>query len=106
MEKTAVGWLVEQLIPKDQHEGIMDIIDQAKEMERMDILMNAEYLLTVNYQENKKQENWELLIAFRKYLKGISDEEEEEQFWTEKTPEERKGDAYIAHMEMEMGGEG
>ena len=25
-QQTAVEWLIEQLIPKDQHEGIMDII--------------------------------------------------------------------------------
>ena len=34
---TAVEWLIEQLIPKDQHEGIMDIIEQAKEMEKEQI---------------------------------------------------------------------
>ena len=37
---TAVEWLIEQLIPKDQHEGIMDIIEEAKEMEKEQI-MNA-----------------------------------------------------------------
>jgi hypothetical protein len=30
---TAIDWLIEQLIPEDQHEGIMDIIEEAKEME-------------------------------------------------------------------------
>ena len=30
---TAVEWFIEQLIPKDQHEGIMDIIEEAKQME-------------------------------------------------------------------------
>ena len=34
MKQTAVEWLVEQLIPEDQHEGIIDIIEQAKEMEK------------------------------------------------------------------------
>jgi hypothetical protein len=34
MKQTAVEWLVEQLIPEDQHEGIMDIIKEAKEMEK------------------------------------------------------------------------
>jgi len=35
MEKqTAVEWLVEQLIPEDQHEGIMDIIEDAKQREK------------------------------------------------------------------------
>ena len=33
MKQTAVEWLIEQLIPQDQHEGIMDIIEEAKEME-------------------------------------------------------------------------
>lgn len=35
---TAVEWLIEQLIPKDQHEGIMDIIQEAKEMEKQQII--------------------------------------------------------------------
>jgi hypothetical protein len=34
MKETAVEWLIEQLIPKDQHEGIIDIIEEAKEMEK------------------------------------------------------------------------
>jgi hypothetical protein len=34
MKQTAVEWLIEQLIPKDQHEGIIDIIEEAKEMEK------------------------------------------------------------------------
>ena len=35
---TAVEWLVEQLIPKDQHEGIMDIIEDAKQLEKEQII--------------------------------------------------------------------
>ena len=35
---TAVEWLIEQLIPKDQHEGIMDIIEEAKEIEKEQII--------------------------------------------------------------------
>jgi len=38
MKQTAVEWIVEQLIPKDQHEGIMDIIQEAKEMEKQQII--------------------------------------------------------------------
>jgi len=38
MNKTAVEWLIDQLIPKDQHEGIMDIIQEAKEMEKQQII--------------------------------------------------------------------
>ena len=34
MKQTAVEWLINELIPKDQHEGIMDIIEEAKEMEK------------------------------------------------------------------------
>lgn len=37
MAQTAVDWLVEQLIPKDQHEGIMDIIEDAKQREKQQI---------------------------------------------------------------------
>lgn len=37
-KQTAVEWLVHQLIPKDQHEGIMDIIEQAKEMHKQEII--------------------------------------------------------------------
>jgi len=36
-QQTAVEWLVEQLIPKDQHEGIMDIIEDAKHWEKEQI---------------------------------------------------------------------
>jgi len=36
--KTAVEWLINELIPKDQHEGIMDIIEEAKEMEKQQII--------------------------------------------------------------------
>jgi hypothetical protein len=36
-QQTAVEWLVEQLIPKDQHEGIMDIIEDAKQREKQQI---------------------------------------------------------------------
>jgi len=35
---TAVEWLIEQLIPKDQHEGIIDIIEEAQEMEKQQII--------------------------------------------------------------------
>jgi hypothetical protein len=38
---TAVDWLIDQLIPKDQHEGIMDIIQEAKEMEKAQIMKTA-----------------------------------------------------------------
>ena len=38
MKQTAVDWLIDQLIPKDQHEGIMDIIQEAKEMEKQQIV--------------------------------------------------------------------
>jgi hypothetical protein len=36
--KTTVEWLINELIPKDQHEGIMDIIEEAKEMEKQQII--------------------------------------------------------------------
>jgi len=38
MKQTAIEWLIDQLIPKDQHEGIMDIIQEAKEMEKQQII--------------------------------------------------------------------
>ena len=37
--QTAVEWLIEQLIPEDQHEGIMDIIEDAKEREQGQICL-------------------------------------------------------------------
>ncbi len=37
-QQTAVEWLVEQLIPEDQHEGIMDIIEDAKQREKEQII--------------------------------------------------------------------
>jgi hypothetical protein len=36
-QQTAVEWLVEQLIPENQHEGIMDIIEDAKQREKEQI---------------------------------------------------------------------
>jgi len=30
-KQTSIEWLIDQLIPKDQHDGIMDIINDAKE---------------------------------------------------------------------------
>jgi hypothetical protein len=42
MRQTAVEWLINELIPKDQHEGIMDIIEEAKEIEKQHI-MDATY---------------------------------------------------------------
>jgi hypothetical protein len=37
-QQTAVEWLVEQLIPENQHEGIMDIIEDAKQREKEQII--------------------------------------------------------------------
>jgi hypothetical protein len=37
-KQTAVEWLINELIPKDQHEGIMDIIEEAKEIEKQQII--------------------------------------------------------------------
>ena len=55
---TAIDWLIEQLIPEDQHEGIMDIIEEAKEMEKQDII--SAYAFGHNdgcrYMTNEKQE--------------------------------------------------
>jgi len=45
MKQTAVEWLVEQLIPEDQHEGIMDIIEDAKQREKEQIIEAANILL-------------------------------------------------------------
>jgi len=36
-KQTAVEWLIEQLIPEDQHEGIMDVIKDAKQKEKEQI---------------------------------------------------------------------
>lgn len=33
-KQTAVEWLLEQLIPEDHYEGIMDIIEDAKQREK------------------------------------------------------------------------
>jgi vacuolar-type H+-ATPase subunit H len=35
---TSIEWLIDQLIPEDQHEGIMDIIEDAKEMHKQEII--------------------------------------------------------------------
>jgi hypothetical protein len=45
MKQTAVEWLIEQLIPKDQHEGIIDIIEEAKEIEKEQSLNFAKHCL-------------------------------------------------------------
>ena len=36
-KQTSIEWLIEQLIPEDQHEGIMDIIEEAKAMHKEEI---------------------------------------------------------------------
>ena len=46
---TATEWLIEQLIPEDQHEGIMDIIEDAKEREKQQIIDAANL---------KKEDRW------------------------------------------------
>ena len=45
MKQTVVEWLIEQLIPKDQHEGIIDIIEEAKEIEKEQSLNFAKHCL-------------------------------------------------------------
>jgi hypothetical protein len=35
---TSIEWLIDQLIPEDQHEGIMDIIEDAKERHKQEII--------------------------------------------------------------------
>lgn len=49
MKQTAVDWLIKQLIPKDQHEGIMDIIEEAKEMEKEQIIQAYQKGVTDEY---------------------------------------------------------
>jgi hypothetical protein len=35
---TSIEWLIDQLIPEDQHEGIMDIIEDAKDRHKQEII--------------------------------------------------------------------
>jgi hypothetical protein len=35
---TSIEWLIDQLIPKDQREGITDIIEEALEMHKQEII--------------------------------------------------------------------
>jgi hypothetical protein len=65
MKQTAVEWLMEQLIPEDQHEGIMDIIEDAKEMEKQQMCEFAEYVAT--YPDKNRNVNGEMLHAKSKY---------------------------------------
>ena len=65
MKQTAIEWLIEQLIPEDQHEGIMDIIEQAKEMEKENMIEFAEYVAT--YPDKNRNVNGEMLHAKSKY---------------------------------------
>ena len=65
MKQTAVEWLIEQLIPKDQHEGIMDIIEEAKEIENQQMIKFAEYVET--YPDKNRNVNGEILHAKSKY---------------------------------------
>jgi len=46
MKQTSIDWLVDQLIPKDQHEGILDIVEEAKEMNKEEILNIIKFLRT------------------------------------------------------------
>lgn len=43
---TSIEWLIDQLIPEDQHEGIMDIIEDAKERHKQEIMKSFEYGVT------------------------------------------------------------
>ena len=65
MKQTAVEWLIEQLIPEDQHEGIMDIIEEAKEIENQQMIKFAEYVET--YPDKNRNVNGEMLHAKSKY---------------------------------------
>jgi len=65
MKQTAVEWLIDQLLPKDQHEGIMDIIQEAKEMEKQQMIKFAEYV--AKYSDKNKNVNGEMLHAKSKY---------------------------------------
>jgi hypothetical protein len=49
-KQTAVEWLIKQLIPKDQHEGIMDIIEEAKEMEKEQTEENMAKAITFGWE--------------------------------------------------------
>jgi len=41
---TSIEWLIDQLIPEDQHEGIMDIIEDAKERHKQEMATNCSQL--------------------------------------------------------------
>ena len=37
----SIEWLIDQLIPEDQHEGIMDIIEDAKDRHKQEMATNC-----------------------------------------------------------------
>jgi hypothetical protein len=70
-QKTGVKWLVEQLnekidfIPLDKWDMIRDIINQAKEMEKQQIIEFAEFLCT--YPDKNRNVYGDMLHAKSKY---------------------------------------
>jgi hypothetical protein len=53
--QTAVDWIIEQLIPKDQHEGIIDIIEQAKQIEKEQIIDFHNWMMKNDTPENAER---------------------------------------------------
>jgi hypothetical protein len=64
MKQTAVEWLEKQL-PLIQQEGLRDIIEQAKEMEKQQIIEFAEFLCT--YPDKNRNVYGDMLHAKSKY---------------------------------------
>jgi hypothetical protein len=69
---TSIEWLIDQLIPEDQHEGIMDIIEDAKERHKQEI-MNT-YIIADSESTQEDSEHYALKFYERTYGSKGSDE--------------------------------
>jgi len=69
------------------------------------ILPKIDTLFEKSGEDNREKSKYDCICAFLRKNKNI-DTPDDYPMDDEKTSEERKGEAYIAHMEMEMGGEG
>ena len=85
MKQTAVEWLIEQLIPKDQHEGIIDIIEEAKEMEKEQIVDFA-YVIADDLACGVFRDKEDMEKRYEEFLTFRSEEDETDSIQLSKVP--------------------
>jgi hypothetical protein len=84
---TSIEWLIDQLIPEDQHEGIMDIIEDAKDRHKQEII--DAYKVDVDEWPTQLSERAEQYYQEKFVSKG-SDETKEESLVEKMIPHQLK----------------